>query len=396
MTATEREFKGDSADIISMDDENIYGTVIDHLSVKQALEQDPPILSEYKIVTTIVTKSEIEQILRSNEFVKSDGKDWSIEGDASTFAALIALRKLVRERRVKHVISFHSSIARAKEFKGLNTEATSAEASFEKLTSFHVSGKDSAGHRAAELQRFVTAEPSLITNARCLTEGVDVPAVDAVLFADPKQSKIDIVQAAGRALRKFDGKEFGYIVVPVVIEEDDDTQLSTVFSQIINVVSALGMSDDRIIEEFKTIVSGRREPGRIVEFDIPKSVSNFDFKDFLTNIEILVWDRLSFAKSTIGESDFSRWMRESTKLSEKSIKNYNQAIRKISNDLVRLKLAYSSLTELMESEDLERLKKEYFDIPSYKELDVRGKGMYSAGFNKLIEFYRSKHVFDKS
>jgi hypothetical protein len=50
----------------------------------------------------------------------------------------------------------------------------------------------------------------------------------------------------------------------------------------------------------------------------------------------------------------------------------------------------------MELEDLERLKKEYFDIPSYKELDVRGKGMYSASFNKLIEFYRSKHVFDKS
>ncbi len=48
---------------------------------------------------------------------------------------------------------------------------------------------------------------SLITNARCLTEGVDVPAIDAVLFADPKQSKIDIVQAAGRALRKFDGKD---------------------------------------------------------------------------------------------------------------------------------------------------------------------------------------------
>ena len=55
--------------------------------------------------------------------------------------------------------------------------------------------------------------------------------LDAVLFADPKQSKIDIVQAAGRALRRFDGKDFGYIIVPIVIEEGDDAQLSTVFGQ---------------------------------------------------------------------------------------------------------------------------------------------------------------------
>jgi predicted helicase len=390
MTATEREFKGNSDDILSMDDEDVYGTVIDHMSFKEALEQDPPILSDYKVVSTVVTKTEIEQLLNSNKFLKSDGKNWSIEGDASTFAALIALRKLVKERRIKHVVSFHSSIARSKEFMELNATATKVEGSFANLTSFHVSGKDSVGDRAAELERFVNAEPSLITNARCLTEGVDVPAIDAVLFADPKQSKIDIVQAAGRALRRFDGKDFGYIIVPIVIEEGDDAHLNKAFDQIITVISALGMSDERIIEEFKTLVSGKREPGRIVEIDIPKTVTNIDFQEFLTNIEILVWDRVSFAKSVVGESDFTRWMRKSTSLSEKSIKNYSQAIRKISNDLVRLKLAYSSLEELMQLEDLDRLKKEYFDIPDYKELDVRGKGMYSAGFNKLVEFHRSK------
>ena len=198
------------------------------------------------------------------------------------------------------------------------------------------------------------------------------------------------MQAAGRALRKFEGKDFGYIIVPIVIEEGDDASINSAFNQIITVISALGMSDERIVEEFKALVSGRRESGRIVEIDIPTSVVNIDFREFLSNIEILVWDRLSFAKSVIGESDFTKWMRETTKLSEKSIKNYSQAIRKISNDLVRLKLAYSSLDDLMQSEDLDRLKQEYFKIPDYKELDVRGKGMYSAGFNKLIEYHRAK------
>ena len=53
----------------------------------------------------------------------------------------------------------------------------------------------------------------------CLTEGVDVPAVDCVLFADPKQSRIDIVQAAGRALRRCPGKEYGFILLPLVVPQ---------------------------------------------------------------------------------------------------------------------------------------------------------------------------------
>lgn len=392
MTATEREYKGNSDQILSMDDESIYGAVIDHLSFKEALEQDPPILSDYKIVSTLVSKSEIEELIKNSTAVKSSGKDWSIEGDASTFAALITLRKLVKEHDIKHVVSFHSSIARSKEFKDLNTEASKAGGSLSNLTSFHVSGKDSTGYRAAELERFVNVEPSLITNARCLTEGVDIPSIDAVLFADPKQSKIDIVQAAGRALRKFEGKTLGYIIVPIVIEDGGGAQLREAFNQIITVISALGMSDERVIEEFKALISGQREPGRIVDIDIPETLTSIDFQDFLSNIEILVWDRLSFAKSVVGERDFAKWMRESRQLSEKTIKNYSQAIRKISNDLVRLKLAYSSLEELMQSEDLDELKEEYFNIPEFKELDVRGKGMYSASFNRLIEFRRSRCV----
>ena len=88
----------------------------------------------------------------------------------------------------------------------------------------------------------------------------------------------------------------------------------------------------------------------------------------------------------IGESKFSKWMYDHTNLSDKSIINYNQAVRKISNDLVKMNLLYSTLEDISENADLEQLKKEYFDIEEFKLLDVRGKGMYSAGFNKLIEY----------
>jgi superfamily II DNA or RNA helicase len=294
MTATERQFRGNSDEYLSMDDEEIYGPVIHELSFKAALEQKPPILSDYKIVSTIVTKSEIDKLIKSNDFVKSDGKDWSVEGDASTFASLIALRKLVKERDIKHVVSFHSSIKRSKDFMELNAKAMKADNSFGNLSLFHVSGKDSMGVRVAELERFVDAEPSLITNARCLTEGVDVPAIDAVLFADPKQSKIDIVQAAGRALRKFDGKEFGYIIVPVVLDEEAENLSDDAFKQIITVISALGVHDERIIEEFKEIANGKRKDREcIVNIDVPEIV-RVKFEDFISNVEIQIWDRLNF------------------------------------------------------------------------------------------------------
>jgi superfamily II DNA or RNA helicase len=294
MTATERQFKGNSDEYLSMDDPEIYGSIIDELSFKAALEQTPPILSDYKIVTTIVTKSEIEQLINENDFVKADGSDWTVEGDASTFASLIALRKLIKDRNLKHIVSFHSSIKRSIDFQTLNEEATKADNSFGELSTFHVSGKFSTGVRAAEIERFVDAEPSLITNARCLTEGVDIPAIDAVLFADPKQSKIDIVQAAGRALRLFDGKDFGYIIVPVVLDEESSDLSDEAFKQIITVISALGMSDERIIAEFSEIANGeRRGRGRIIDFDVPEIV-RVKFMDLISNIEIQIWDRLSF------------------------------------------------------------------------------------------------------
>jgi superfamily II DNA or RNA helicase len=293
MTATEKVFKGNSDEYLSMDDPNIYGTIIDELSFKVALEQDPPILSDYKIVTTIVTKDEIEQLINDNNFVKSDGKGWTVEGGASTFASLIALRKLIKERNLKHVVSFHSSISRSQEFQNLNAEATKADSSFSTLSTFHVSGKMSTGKRADELERFVDAEPSLITNARCLTEGVDVPAIDAILFADPRQSKIDIVQAAGRALRKFDGKKFGYIIVPIVLDEGAENPSDDAFKQIITVISAMGMSDERIIEEFKESIKGKTGRERIIHIDVPEIV-RIKFADLISNIEIQIWDRLSF------------------------------------------------------------------------------------------------------
>ena len=102
----------------------------------------------------------------------------------------------------------------------------------------------------------------ILTNARCLTEGVDVPALDAVLFMQPRKSQIDVVQAVGRVMRKAPDKEFGYIILPVVIPEgvspesalDDNKTFKVVWS----VLQALRSHDDRLDAEINSIDLNRQ------------------------------------------------------------------------------------------------------------------------------------------
>ena len=287
MTATERQFKGNSDEYISMDDEAVYGSHIHTMTFKEAL--DAEILSDYKIIATVVTSGQIKALIEQNAFVRADGKEWSVEDDASTLASLILLRKAVEEQGIQHTISFHRSIQRAKDFRALNKLVRTVSA-------FHVSGKQSAKERSEEVNRFIEHTPSLITNARCLTEGVDIPQVDGVLFADPKRSKIDIVQAAGRALRRYEGKACGYIIVPVGLDEDSMDPQKEAFAQIIAVVSALGIQDERIIEEIKAIKEGKPRPHNIFFLEETgfQEIKHIPWKTFYDNIHTEIWDRLSF------------------------------------------------------------------------------------------------------
>ena len=171
MTATERVYKGDSDKIVSMDDVEVYGKVVHQLSFKSALEQEPPILSKYKIVTNRVNKKYIQDLINENTLVRANNKQWSYDADCSTFASLITLRQLVTQENLKHVVSFHSSIPRSKEFQLLNEQLNKFSSEFGTVHALQISGNDSSGVRTKVLSQFKSQEPSVITNARCLTEG---------------------------------------------------------------------------------------------------------------------------------------------------------------------------------------------------------------------------------
>jgi superfamily II DNA or RNA helicase len=297
MTATERRYKGQSDTVLSMDDPATYGETFHLLSFKRAMEYDPPILSDYKIISIAVSREEVAELIRKNTFVKPDKGPWNEEIEADMLASLIALRKAMKKYPIRHAVSFHGSIQRAELFKTHNDAFSKSFRNYGKLETFHVSGKTATGTRARIIGEFARAERALITNARCLTEGVDVPGIDCVLFADPRRSAVDIVQAVGRALRPAPNKQFGYVIVPILHDADataDDIFKSPAFKEILTTLRALAANDDRIIEYFRGVSQGQqRKGGGSVQFEIDERLAKqIDLADFAREIELKCWDRL--------------------------------------------------------------------------------------------------------
>ncbi|MDE0528299.1 MAG: helicase-related protein [Truepera sp.] len=141
----------------------------------------------------------------------------------------------------------------------------------------HVDGKNHALDRKARiewLKQGAAESCRILTNARCLSEGIDVPALDAVLFMSPRNSHVDIVQAVGRTMRKAEGKEYGYIVLPVTIPAgveptvalNDNERFATVWS----VLRALRSHDDRFDVEINQLDLNKNQNGRII-LDPPRN-----------------------------------------------------------------------------------------------------------------------------
>ena len=189
----------------------------------------------------------------------------------------------------------------AKEFAGDDSRGFSEHV--KGFDVFHVNGGQNAADRKALLDGFKTAPKSLITNARCLTEGVDVPAVDMVAFVDPRKSKIDIAQAAGRAMRqsKATNKKLGYIVVPLFIEqkkgETEEAALKrSGFDEVAEVLRAMLETDDDLLDNIREMQEAR---GRGDKFN-PKRLHDkievigpsIDLDKLRHSIDVEILDRL--------------------------------------------------------------------------------------------------------
>lgn len=291
MTATERFYSGSKEDIISMDDYEIYGDTFSQMSFKEAIEKE--LLTDYKIITIDVKKSEIAEFIKSNDLVQLNNK-WKNETEARSLASMIALRKAMKVLPIKNAVSFHSSIDKAQRNKDLQSYITSTY-NFKPIDSFTVSSKVATTKRNDIIREFADSSRALITNAKCLTEGVDVPNIDCIVFADPRKSKVDIVQALGRALRKKKGKDFGYVILPVLYDDETHEIDNENYNEIISIVRGLAANDERIIEYFKN--KGDKEYANRIEcsevFNLNFTSDLLDEKDLTEQLQIRIWESLS-------------------------------------------------------------------------------------------------------
>lgn len=297
MTATERRFKGNSEEVLSMDNVNIYGKTIHLYTFKEAIQDG--ILSDYKISTISVTDEEIKNLIKGNFYIKLSSKQWTQEVEAQMVAAAIALRKAYLKFGFSHTISYHSSLDRANSYKNAQMLYEKSFLVSDLLQTFNVQGSTPSGIRSAIFRAFANADTGLITNVRCLTEGVNIPKIDCILFADPKKSQVDIVQAVGRALRPHKDKKMSYIIVPVLTDKNVDN--SKTFGEktkdaLLQIISSLATQDERIIEYFRALSS---KPKRAInrdyfpfEIDIP-TYYEVDGEKIHNSIELDLWSKLA-------------------------------------------------------------------------------------------------------
>ena len=266
MTATPRIYapqakqKASDADayLASMDDEGAYGPEFHRLGFAKAVEDG--LLSDYKVAILVVEENVIAA--EYQEELKRDG-GLPVNDVGRVIGCLNGLAKRYPEgahftddpEPMRRAVAFSTTIKNSRRFvelvklldddasrsiRGLVTEAR------------HVDGKMGAMERGQSIS-WLNEETAfeqrchILSNARCLTEGIDVPALDAVLFLQPRKSQIDVVQAVGRVMRQAEGKKYGYVILPVVVPAgaDPGTSMGSAYEHVWEVLQALRSHDER-------------------------------------------------------------------------------------------------------------------------------------------------------
>ena len=218
-----------AATLCSMDDEERYGPMLHETRFGDAVERG--LLSDYRVIVLTVPES-LAAGIRIRNF--AEGKRLTIDEQGKMIGCLRALAKMDAEQfpqddraPMGRAIAFCNLVKSSRQLQ--ETIGAVAEAygrscgngeAVPTVSARHVDGTFNATARAdalAFLEETPPGETRILTNARCLTEGVDVPTLDGILFMHPRKSQIEVVQAVGRVMRKAPGKRWGYVILPVVV-----------------------------------------------------------------------------------------------------------------------------------------------------------------------------------
>ena len=288
MTATPRIY-GDRARrkandeqlvLASMDDERLYGPEFHRLGFGQAVELG--ILTPYKVVIFNVDQ---EQVGIDLDALLSDRQSGvNMDNGARMVGCWNGLGKrgaagvdfTADPWPVRRAVAFSNTISQSRLFTDYFPSvidaciAAGGDNAENQLRADvdHVDGTQNAMQRAERLA-WLREEPAagvckILSNARCLTEGIDVPALDAVLFLNPRKSDIDVVQAVGRVMRKSAGKQFGYIILPIAQApgaSPQDTVSNSAYKAVWQVINAISAHDDRFEAQINQLALRQKTAG---------------------------------------------------------------------------------------------------------------------------------------
>ena len=283
-TATPRYYTGKSTgsdgesdlEVASMDDETLFGAEVHRLSFGEAIRRD--LLSDYQVVVVGITDRQAYELATEGSFVEFAGN----KTDARSLARQIGLAKAMHDYELQRVISFHSRVKMAQQFAAslpaVISRLPAARAPQGRMVFDYVSGEMATGDRRNKLNRLRNIdadEYALLANARCLSEGVDVPSIDGVAFIDPRRSQIDIVQAVGRAIRRTEDKKLGTIVIPVFVPEGETNEAilaDSAFEPVWAVVRALRDHDEVLADQLDAARRTKGHEGRITRDALPPKI----------------------------------------------------------------------------------------------------------------------------
>lgn len=273
-----KKAKENSIVVSSMDDKSIYGEEIYRLGFGEAVERG--ILTDYKVSVLAVSESyinkDMQTLLSSDNQLKVDdiGK---IIGVWNAMVKRNGITDEINGAPLKRAIAFADTIKHSKviseEFNQVVNEYldTQSTESF-KVDVHHVDGGLNALEKEEQIDWLGNNDieenhARVLSNVRFLTEGIDVPNLDAIIFFSPKKSQVDIVQAVGRIMRKAENKQYGYIILPIVVADGSDPHLALdndkKYKQVWQVLNALRSTDERFDAEVNTLDLNKNKSKRI-------------------------------------------------------------------------------------------------------------------------------------
>ncbi|NOS72040.1 MAG: hypothetical protein HOP33_19195, partial [Verrucomicrobia bacterium] len=310
LTATPRHYnplgedkEGTAQLVFSMDNPLVYGKQEFRLNFAEAARRD--IICNYKVVISVITSNMVTDDLLSRGEVLVNGDPIR----ARQVANQIALTDAIAKNGVNKVFTFHSTVPSAASFVAAGSEGVRTH--LPEFQAFHVNGEMPTAKRERVMRDFRAAPRAVISNARCLTEGVDVPAVDMVAFLSPKRSLVDIVQATGRAMRKSPetGKKLGYVLVPLYVEQArgesiEEAVMRSDFDEVWNVLNRLQEHDEVLAQ----IISEMRiERGKTGGFDDSRFRERVAILGPSVSLENLRHSITAACLDAIGEGWFERY-----------------------------------------------------------------------------------------